>query len=90
MVPLFPARRAFRGPTGPFEVAKAGHRLSPHELTPLPGFLSGLPAGLFSLICPSLLKVPEHLLPEQPGPVARELRRGSGTSKTWPPPARLT
>jgi hypothetical protein len=38
----------------PFELAQAGHGLSPHGLTPLPGFLSGLPAGFFSLICHSL------------------------------------
>jgi hypothetical protein len=42
-------------------------------------------AGRVLLTDPSsLLRVPKPLLPEQPGPVRRELRRGSGKSNTRP------
>ena len=71
----------------PFELAQAGHGLSPHGLTPLPGFLGDLPAGFFSLIC--ILLRSRTFPTGQLGPVARELRRGSGTSNTQPPPARV-
>ena len=37
----------------------------------------------------SLLRVPKPVLPEKPGPARRQLRRGPGTSKTRPPPARI-
>ena len=49
----------------PFRAAEAGHRLRPHGLTPLPGFLSNLPAGFFSFIC--------HSFEGRIGPLSRAL-----------------
>src|ERR1700726_3930165 len=49
---LILAHSAFRSQQQAFELAEAGHRLNPYRLTPLPGFLSDLPAGFFLPIRP--------------------------------------
>jgi hypothetical protein len=52
--PFFLAQGAFFISSRPFRACGGKTRAQPHELTPLPGFLSDLPAGFFALICHSL------------------------------------
>jgi hypothetical protein len=85
---LFSRKRGFPEPAAGIKRAEAGHGLSPHGLTLLPGFLGDLPTGFFSLICHSF-ESPETSPAGAAGSGERELRRDSGTSKTRPPPARI-
>jgi hypothetical protein len=86
---LFSRKRAFRSQQQAFRACGGRTRAQPHGLTRFPGFSAVCRPGSphRSVI---VLRVPKPRPPEQPVRRRGTSRRGSGTTKTRPPPARIT